>query len=239
MIRHGLANRRTLAVRRTLALLLAVLTLLVGAAQAAQATGYRYWSFWDRDGDTWTYAIQGPSTARPSDGDVQGFRFAVSEDSKDAARPRGAAVFEVICARTPARDGEKRVALVIDFGTSADAPSDETPPARRTACARVPGDATTAEALASVAKPLRYDTNALLCAIAGYPERGCGEQVSGAGKPTATEEQAAKEQAAEKEAAEKKDGSQGGPSLGLVAGIAVVAVLGAAAVWQARRRRNA
>ncbi|MET9828833.1 SCO2322 family protein [Streptomyces sp. NPDC006385] len=211
-------------IRRALVTLLAALAVLTGLAPTAQAAGYRYWSFWDRDGDTWTYATQGPSTARPSDGDVQGFRFSVSEDSKDAARPRGAAVFEVICARTPARDGEKRVALVIDFGTPADAPSAETPPARRAVCARVAPDATTAQALAAVARPLRYDTNALLCAIAGYPQKGCGEQVSG----TATD----------KTAAEKRDASDGGgPSLGLVAGIAMVAVLGAAAIWQARRRR--
>lgn len=215
-------------IRRAVTVVLAALALLAGAAPAAQATGYRYWSFWDRADDTWTYATQGPSTARPSDGDVQGFRFAVSEDSKDAARPRGAAVFGVICARTPARDGEKRVALVIDFGTTADAPSGETPPARRTACARVPSDATTAEALATVAKPLRYDADALLCAIAGYPERGCGEPVSGAARqPTAGEETAAR----------KKDGSDSGPSVGLVAGVAVVALLAAAATWQARRRR--
>ncbi|SDO22906.1 hypothetical protein SAMN04487981_109158 [Streptomyces sp. cf386] len=219
-------------IRRALALLCAALVVLTGAAQAAQATGYRYWSFWDRDGDTWTYATQGPSTARPSDGDVQGFRFAVSEDSKDAARPRGAAVFQVICARTPAQDGKKRVALVIDFGTTADAPSGETPPARRTACARVAADATTAEALASVAKPLRYDTNALLCAITGYPESGCGEQVSGPKEPKADEPTATRETAAVKD-----DASDGGPSLGLLAGVAVVAVLGAAAIWQARRRR--
>lgn len=227
---------RSTVIRRALAPLLAALVVLTGAAQAAQATGYRYWSFWDRDGDTWTYATQGPSTARPSDGDVQGFRFAVSADSKDAARPRGAAVFEVICARTPAQDGRKRVALVIDFGTPADAPSGETPPPRRTACARVAADATTAEALASVAKPLRYDTNALLCAIAGYPEQGCGEQVSGAKEPTPDEQPATQETATARDHG-ADDGSDGGPSLGLVAGIAVVAVLGAAAVWQARRRR--
>lgn len=209
--------------RRALTLLLASLVVLTGAAQA-QATGYRYWSFWDRDGDRWTYATQGPSLARPSDGDVQGFRFAVSEDSDDAARPRGAAEFAVICARTPARDGTKRVALVIDFGTAADAPSGEVPPARRTACARVAPEATTAEALASVAKPLRYDTNALLCAISGYPAKGCGEPVVG-GEPSAGAEQ-------------QQETSGGGPSLGLVAGIAVVVVVGAAGVWQVRRRRD-
>ncbi|CAM5745548.1 hypothetical protein STAFG_7085 [Streptomyces afghaniensis 772] len=206
-------------IRRAVLLLLASLLLCAGVGQA-QAAGYRYWSFWDRDGDHWVYAPQGPSTARPSDGDVQGFRFAVSEDSKDAARPRGTADFKAICAKTPARDGKKRVALLLDFGTTKDAPSGETPPPARTACAQVSPDATTGEALAAVAKPLRYDTNALLCAISGYPEKGCGEQVSKKQPPTA----------------EKKHTSDGGPSLGLVAGIAVVVALGGAAVWQVRRR---
>ncbi|WP_314225533.1 SCO2322 family protein [Streptomyces zaehneri] len=219
--------------RRCAALVLAALLLsLTGAVQSAQAAGYRYWSFWDRSGDSWTYATQGPSTARPADGDVQGFRFAVSADSQDASQPRGAASFATICAKTPARDGTKRVALVIDSGTAADAPSGETPPAPRTACARVSPDATTAEALASVARPLRYDTNALLCAIAGYPETGCGEQVSGQASDQASEQASGTEKPASAGKAEK----DGGPSVGLFAGAAAVAILGAAAVWQARRR---
>ncbi|MFC8422684.1 SCO2322 family protein [Streptomyces sp. NPDC057236] len=213
--------------RATVLLLAALLSLLAGAGQAG-AAGYRYWSFWEQDGTAWTYANQGPSLARPSDGDVHGFRFSVSENSADASKPRGTADFDTICAKTPAADGRKRVALVIDFGTPADAPSGETPPAGRTACAQVSEDATTAEALASVAEPLRYDTNALLCAIAGYPEKGCGEQVS-----------------TEKKGAEKKEeertgpaDSDSGPSVGLMAGIAVVALLGAAAIWQTRRRAS-
>ncbi|MER5830188.1 SCO2322 family protein [Streptomyces sp. NPDC002130] len=210
-------------IRRAVLLLLASLLLCAGAGQA-QAAGYRYWSFWERDAGRWVYATQGPSLARPSDGDVQGFRFAVSEDSASAVRPRGSADFATICAKTPARDGSKRVALVLDFGTPSDAPEGETPPAARTACARVSPDATTAEALASVAKPLRYDTNALLCAISGYPEQGCGEQV----------QQRQKEK--EKPAAEQRTPSDDGPSLGLVAGVAVVVVLGGAAIWQVRRR---
>ncbi|MFI8068937.1 SCO2322 family protein [Streptomyces sp. NPDC086033] len=205
------------------ALLLSLLAgLLLATASPAHAAGYRYWSFWDRTGSTWTYATEGPSTAVPSDGDVQGFRFAVSEDSADADTPRGTASFTAICGGTAARDGRKRVALVLDFGTASDAPSGEKPPARRTECAVVPRDATTAEALATTAKPLRYNTNALLCAIAGYPETGCGEQVTGAAKPAP--------------AGGKQDG---GPSVGLWAGAAGVVALGAAAVWQARRRRHA
>ncbi|MFJ4332494.1 MULTISPECIES: SCO2322 family protein [unclassified Streptomyces] len=219
---------------RRLALLLLAAFLLVANAGQAQAAGYRYWSFWDRDGGTWVYATQGPSLVRPSDGDVQGFRFAVSEDSGDAAQPRGTADFATICAKTPAEDGSKRVALVLDFGTASDAPSGDTPPAPRTACAQVSPEATTADALAAVAGPLRYDTNALLCAIAGYPKSGCGEQVS------QEQEKQGATTAPEQAAPEQKDTSDdGGPSVGLIAGTAVIAALAAAAAWQARRRRNA
>ncbi|KAF2780415.1 SCO2322 family protein [Streptomyces sp. OM5714] len=214
--------------RRAVLLVLAAF-LLIGSAGQAQAAGYRYWSFWDRDGGKWVYATQGASTARPSDGDVQGFRFAVSENSGDAAQPRGTADFASICAKTPAEEGSKRVALVLDFGTAPDAPSGETPPAPRTACAQLSPDATTADALAAVADPLRYNTNALLCAIAGYPKSGCGEQVSQKEDSSAS--------AAPKATEDESD--EDGPSIGLYAGIAVVAALAAAATWQARRRRNA
>ncbi|GAA3495946.1 SCO2322 family protein [Streptomyces prasinosporus] len=215
--------------RRAVVLLLAALLPLVAGAGQAQATGYRYWSFWERDGGTWTYATRGPSLVRPADGAVQGFRFSVGENSADAARPRGTAGFAAICADTPPRDGTKRVALVLDFGTPADAPSGETPPAGRTACARVSPDATTAEALASVAGPLRYDASALLCAIAGYPQKGCGEQVPDGSDPAPGKQDPSDPPAS-------SGSSDGGPSLGLAAGIAVVVCLGAAVVLQVRRR---
>jgi hypothetical protein len=76
-----------------------------------------------------------------------------------------------------------------------------------------------------VAKPLRYGTDALLCAISGYPEKGCGDQVAPGKKSQTTAKEG------------EKKGSDG-PSVGLWAGTAVVAVLGTAAVWQARRRRH-
>ncbi|WP_328317228.1 SCO2322 family protein [Streptomyces sp. NBC_00388] len=213
----------------------ALSALTTFGAAPAHAAGYRYWSFWDRAGSGWQYATQGPSTARPSDGDVQGFRFAVSADSQDASKPRvparsGAVTFDGICAKTPAGDGSKRIALVIDFGSAADAPDGEKPPAERTACARVRDDATSAEALAAVAKPLRYNSAALLCSIADYPRTGCGEQVSG-NHPRGNEKRTGG-------TAQGDSGDGGGPSAGLVGGIAAVVVLGAAGAWQARRRRN-
>jgi hypothetical protein len=226
--------------------------------------GYRYWSFWERDGGQWVYATQGPATARPGDGDVQGFRFSVSENSGDAAQPRGEAGFDAICGGVPPEEGTKRVALVLDFGTAADAPSGATPPGGRTECARVPQDATSAEALAAVAKPLRYNASALLCAIAGYPARGCGEQVSGSpattGGTNGTEDVECTDGTVRgtgtdgTERADRADGpdgsartdpqagsggsgDDGGPSVGVFAGAATVLALAAAAWRQSRRRR--
>ena len=118
--------------------------------------------------------------------------------------------------------GRKRVAVLIDPGTAADAPGGAAPPGARTGCARVPADASSADALAAVAKPLRYDSAGILCAIAGYPAAGCGEQVAaGSGG---------------RSAGGAGSGGSGGPSLGLYAGIGAVVLLGAAATWQARRR---
>uniref|UniRef100_A0AAU2VVX2 SCO2322 family protein n=1 Tax=Streptomyces sp. NBC_00008 TaxID=2903610 RepID=A0AAU2VVX2_9ACTN len=217
----------------------AVLSVLLGTG-TAQAAGYRYWSFWEGSGSGWAYATQGPSLVRPDDGSVQGFRFAVSADSQDAAKPRRSPDFAKICADTPAKDGTKRVALVIDAGTAADAPQGETPPPPRTACARVPKDASSAEALASVAKPLRYGSDALLCAISGYPVAGCGEQVSGttgteSGRATAS---ASAPRSASASASGSGGSGGGGPSAGVLFGVGAVLLLGIAAVAQARRRRG-
>ncbi|MEU2158182.1 transmembrane domain-containing protein [Streptomyces sp. NPDC019396] len=218
--------------------------VLAAGAAPAHATGYRYWSFWvsgDGSGDgsgggakgnSWAYATEGPATARPSDGEVNGFRFAVSADSADATKPRTAPDFATLCAATPAKPGTKRVGIVIDFGTPEHSPEGETPPApdRRNACARVDASATSAEALASVAKPLRYDSAALLCGISGYPKSGCGDQVAADSAPASRAPQAAKPDGA-------RDG-EGGPSLGVIGGVAAVLALGTAAFWQARRRRG-
>ncbi|MFC9326754.1 SCO2322 family protein [Kitasatospora sp. NPDC057015] len=197
---------------------------LLGALTAApaHATGYRYWSFWKWSAGAWTYQQQGPALYVPPDGSVDGWRFAVSPDGgRDAARPGSPGDFDAACAATPAQAGRKRVAVVLDFGTAADAPpgalpDGAAPPAPRTGCASVATAASSAEVLAALAPPLRYDGAGILCAIAGYPKAGCGEALAPSGPDS---------------------GGSGGPDLGLIAGGAVVAVLAAGAVWQARRRR--
>ncbi len=205
------------------------------AAPQQDGGSYRYWSFWERGGSgSWKYATQGPSVLRPEDGSVLGFRFALSENSQDAAKPRGSADFTAACADTGERKGRKRVALRLDFGTAADAPDGERPPKSRTACASVDADANAAEALAGVAEPLRYNSDALLCAVDGYPSRGCGEQVRGEGGPREDSRPGA-----DGDAGSGADGDGTGslgPVAGIAAGAAAIAVLAAAAVRQSRRR---
>ncbi|MFI6155811.1 SCO2322 family protein [Kitasatospora sp. NPDC051170] len=202
---------------------LAVLVVLAGAG-AAEAAGYRYWSFWRGADGGWAYQQQGPAVAVPADGAVDGWRFAVSPDGgQDAAKPRTGADFATVCAGTPAQQGRKRVAVVLDFGTPEDAGSAGPPPEQRTLCASVAPSATSAEVLAAVAPPLRYDTNGLLCAISGFPKAGCADQLGSAAQPAG---------------AAPGSSSSSGPNLGLIAGGALVAVLAAGAVWQSRRRRS-
>ncbi|WP_234322875.1 SCO2322 family protein [Streptomyces sp. NRRL S-350] len=240
-------NRRAVRARSGLAVLLLPLVgaLLVSAGAApAEAAGYRYWSFWRGAADgVWAYQQQGPAIAVPPDGAVDGWRFATSPDGgQGAANPRPAGSFAAVCADTPALEGHKRVAVVLDFGTAEDSGSSSGPsagpsarpsagpsagavPEPRTACASVEPRATSAEVLAAVAPPLRYDTNGLLCAIAGYPKAGCADQVGAAG-------------AAPADNGSSSSGHGGGPDVGLIAGGALVAVLAAGAFWQARRRRS-
>lgn len=117
------APRGTAAVRAAAVLALLTAALLGVLASPAQAAGYRYWSFWTWSAGAWAYQQQGPTTYLPPDGSVDGWRFADSPDGgRDAARPGAAGDFGAICAATAAQAGRKRVGVVLDFGTAADAP---------------------------------------------------------------------------------------------------------------------
>jgi hypothetical protein len=163
---------RPLATAAALALM-AVLGGGVGAPGTANAASYRYWSFWVGAGDGWSYAQVGAGSTRPADGSVQGWRFAISAGaSSSTIPPRVAASFATICGSDPAPEGRKRIGLVVDFGTTADAPTGETPPrgiAR--VCLEAPASATGAAVLAQAFAVRSKD--GLVCGIDGYPRTEC------------------------------------------------------------------
>ncbi|MFC5906295.1 SCO2322 family protein, partial [Streptacidiphilus monticola] len=133
-----------------------------------------------------------------------------------------AADFGAVCGATAAVHGKKRVAVVIDYGTAADSGTGAAPPTAKAACAVLDENASSAQALAQLAPPLRYDANGILCAISGYPQTGCGEVVSGGTSAART----------------ATHGADGGASLGWAAGAVLVAALGAGAWYQRRRREH-
>jgi hypothetical protein len=155
---------------------IAVALSLVGGwgAAPAQATSYRFWSYWT-GGSDWTFSNQG-AARRPADGAVEGWRFAISPATSSTIPPRHSPSFSTLCGNTSAEDGKKRVGLVIDSGTTADAPEGESPPALIATCAVVPDDATGYDILLTVAQ-LRTDAG-LICGINGYPATECGVAVS-------------------------------------------------------------
>ena len=168
-----LSGRRATQVALAIAV---VLSSLVGGwgAAPAEATSYRFWSYWT-GGSDWAFSNQGASR-RPVDGGVEGWRFAISPATSSTIPPRHSPSFSSLCGNTPAEDGKKRVGLVIDYGTTSDAPEGESPPTMLATCAVVPEDANGYDVLVTVAQ-LRTDSG-LICGINGYPASECGAPVS-------------------------------------------------------------
>jgi hypothetical protein len=157
------------------------LAVVVGApAQASAATAYRYWALYLGHGSTWQYAQRGPASEYPADGDVEGWRFAIQTDAAGGLTPRDVPDFATLCATTPAKAGDIRVGLVIDFGVANDAPAHESPPAGVVpGCVYVHAGVTGAAVL-EAATTVRIGTGVdagLVCGIDGYPKTECAPSV--------------------------------------------------------------
>ena len=161
---------------------------LGGWAAPAEATSYRFWAYWLGTDDGWSFSSQGASRV-PADGTVDGWRFAISEASSSTIPPRHAPSFKRICGSTEPVDGSKRVGVVVDFGTAADAPDGQSPPALRTACVVTEPGANGYDVLTEVVQ-IRTDAG-LICGMDGYPATECGAPVadprpSPSGSPSGT-----------------------------------------------------
>lgn len=175
-------------------------------ATGAQATNYRYWTYWSGTGQSWTFSAVGPSSAVPADGSVEGWRFAVSAGvSGQGAQPTvsPSAAFEQYCGDVPAAAGTKRVAVVIDYGSAADAPTGQTPPSSTGGCAQLPESHTGGQVLQQISD-IRVE-GGLICAINGFPQGECAPAVSK--QPTASAPP--RDEKAESSSAPAKEKAQG------------------------------
>ncbi|HEX6248191.1 MAG TPA: SCO2322 family protein [Nocardioidaceae bacterium] len=233
-----LLPRRIAGVLTSLAAVLVTLTSLAAPAQADE--GYQYWNYFHLQDGAWAFSEVGAADHVPADGDVEGFRYGTSTVSQ-GIEPRAdldEVNFETVCADTEAAEGEKRVAVVVDYGVEE---GSGTPPEPRAECAVVAEDASTQQILDEVAQ-VRLESG-MTCALDGYPASGCGAPVKDADVPEdeetvafampPTDDDAA---AATDQAAEETDDS----GLWAIVGIAaLVVVIALAAVLLGRRRRAA
>jgi len=223
----GLTTRLTTVV---LAMLAALAGVVAFSAPAQAEPGYTFWGYYHLTAGRWVASSKGADAFTPEDGSVEGFRYATTTESDFDRPPRALPSFADVCAGTDAANGQKRVALVIDYGTTQDAPEGDTPQQAEAACAVVPAAATAQQALESV-EPVRIEKG-LVCGIAGFPSAGCATPVKDA---TVPEDEQPVDLAMPDES-----GRQGVPMsavLPLVGVGALVVLLGGGAVMLARRRR--
>ena len=168
-------THRRRAIGAALAASIAVAVPSALAPAVAQAAAYRYWSYWPGTEAGWSFANVGPAFRVPADGTAEGWRFAVAGVDGNRA-PSIPADFDSVCAETPAEEGRKRVAVVVDPGSTSDAPDGEQPPGAWALCVVAELRATGYDVLRAAAS-VRTDRG-LICAIGGYPARGCGDVVA-------------------------------------------------------------
>lgn len=153
---------------------------VVSFAAPTETVQFRYWSFWVAEGGDWTLAQMAPEERQLSDMAVDGWHFGVwGDDGGQPPRslPNFASLCPTLAAATPSPK-VTRVAVVLDPGVGADAPTGEVPGAIRTACLSLPGKVFSSSALKAAAKDVRIE-NSQLCAIDGYPRTECKPQIGG------------------------------------------------------------
>ena len=166
---------RQRAIVTALAVAVAVVVPSAVLPAASQAAAYRYWSYWLGAEGGWAFANVGPAFRSPADGTLEGWRFSVSGVEGNHA-PSFAADFGAVCGDTAPEEGRKRVAVVVDPGLPADVPEGEQLPGAWAMCVVAEPRATGYEVLRAAAT-VRAERG-LICAIGGYPSRGCADVIA-------------------------------------------------------------
>jgi len=183
-------GRRTTTVAQHATTVVAGVLVAVGlvlaavlSAAPAEASTYRYWTYWWGSGSGktaqgWTFAQVGPAGHRVNDTWVLGWRYETSTTTTASERPRQSPDFAALCPSLAAVAGQDRVAVVVDYGTATDAPPGQSPPSTSTVrveCLTLPASPqhqTGVQALAAANVTVRSE-NGLVCALDGYPVGEC------------------------------------------------------------------
>ena len=167
-------------VARIAALIVATTLASISCAVPAQAaSSYRYWSYWKSVDSTWQFADEGAGTYRPIDGSVQGWRFAISEGANSSTRPpRSNLTFDQICQGVQAIPGQRRVGLVVDYGTTVDAPNGEQPLSLVSDCVVIADGQTSIQVMSAARLAFRASAAGFICGISGYPRNECGVAIA-------------------------------------------------------------
>ena len=171
-----------------LSMVAVIFTAAIGTAAPAHAVEYQYWSYWRVSDGAWKFSGVGPASTKPMDGDVEGWRFAITGvNGRVAPAADPATAFDSACADVaPPPPDAKRVALVLDPGAVEDAPEGTTPPALATRCVVISADASGYDVL-TANDELRTERG-FVCAIDEYPPNGCGDVIES--KPSRSSESA-------------------------------------------------
>ena len=219
--------------------------MLGTAPHADAADGYKYWNYFHVQNGKYAFAKTGPSGFVPKDGAVEAYRYGLSSTAAGITPRTDPTTYtaEDICTGTKAEGGQKLVGVLLDYGTADDADSGDEPPAPRAACAAVPTAANGQQVLDAVA-----DVRVAEAADLRY-RRLPGQRLLGHREgPTARDAEDKVDFALPEAAAPKKDAAtdpasaesdEGGVSWPLVGVVALVVVLGGAALVLSRRAKSA
>lgn len=165
---------------------LLVLSLVFVSAPQAQAAEYSYWGYWHGTDGKWSMSNEG-ATFVPADGTVEGWRFVKTAGDEMPTEPRVAPDFNSLCGTTPAEAGNKRVGIVIDYGTVEGSGGDSLD--TKSLCAVVPTDAD-GFAVISAVSSITSDSGMLNC-VDGVPSGTCPapEVMTTTAAPTEEEKQ--------------------------------------------------
>jgi LPXTG-motif cell wall-anchored protein len=154
--------------------------LFAGApAASAEGDAYQYWGYYQVKDGAFTYASKGAADVVPADGSIEGHRWAASPMGQMNA-PRAdltKLTFDAICGDDEAAEGDKRVAVIVDFGPEGDALEGDSTPEPYADCAVVPEKATGLQVLEAVAdvRTAKSSMGVSICGIDGYPSTTCAD----------------------------------------------------------------